>query len=455
LTDAKIKAAIARAKHEKRAIAVYDGGRTPGLELRANPGGLASWAYLYRPPGARNRQRYRLGEYSVTFGLAEARRRAAELRDKRTAGIDPLAHRSEHQAAQLEAEAARKAREAEQAKRITVAKLAELFLGTKSEMPWVRDYRQMLDHDVLPLLGARVAATIGRADVQQMVDEVRGRGARVQARRTYEVMRAMLAWGVKRDYLAGEPWRGVELPAKGEARTRVLTAGELRWVWDLGGRWIADGKSANQGRVLRLMLLTGQRSDEVNGMPHRELSQDLRTWTLPPERTKNKKTHVVPLPPLARQLVQEAMAATSSKTHLFIGEHGAVARPDYLSHDLADAIADHNASRPEHERMASFTPHDVRRTVATGLEAMGIPLTVISATLNHISTKAASVTTKHYTHADMSTEVRIALTRWQATVQRVLDGDDPFTAKPEDIDELEARALAKGFGGAPHLRVVR
>jgi Arm DNA-binding domain len=67
-------------------IPVYDAGKTPGLELRANPGGRASWAYLYRPPGAKNRHRYKLGEYSTKFGLAEASRRAAELRDKRTAG---------------------------------------------------------------------------------------------------------------------------------------------------------------------------------------------------------------------------------------------------------------------------------------------------------------------------------------------------------------------------------
>jgi integrase len=453
LTDGKIKAAIAKAASEERPIAVYDAGKTPGLELRANPGGRASWAYLYRPPGAKNRQRYRLGEYSTKFGLAEARRRAAELRDKRTAGVDPLAHRNQVQAAQLAAEAARKAKEAEEATRITVKQLVEVFLAAKADMPWVGRYRQILAYNVLPLLGVRVAATITRADVQQVVDTVGGRGAQVQARRAYEVTRAMLAWGVKRDYLAGEPWRGVELPAKGEARTRVLTAGELRWVWELAGGWIASGKAANQGRVLRLLILTGRRSDEVNGMQRGDISRDLRTWTIPAVRSKNGKEHAVPMPPLARQILVEAMAAASKK-HLFVGERGAVARPDDLAHDLADAIRLYNSGRPEDERMEAFTPHDLRRTVATGLESMGVPMTVISA-LNHISAKAASVTSKHYTHADLSAEIRIALTRWQATIERVLAGDDPFTVKPEDIDELEARALARGFGGAPHLRVVR
>jgi integrase len=455
LTDGKIKAAIAKAAAEERPIAVYDAGKTPGLELRANPGGRASWTYLYRPLGAKNRQRYKLGEYSSKFGLAQARRRAAELRDKRTAGIDPLAHRNQVQAAQLAAEAARKAKKAEEAARITVKRLAELFLGAKAGMSSVVRYRQILAYNVLPSLGARVAPTITRADVQQVVDTVGARGALVQARRAYEVTRAMLAWGVKRGYLIGEPWRGVDLPAKGEARTRVLTAAELRWAWNLADRWIADAKSANQGRILQLLIVTGQRSDEVNGMPHCEFSRDLRTWTIPPERTKNEKEHVVPLPPLARKLVHDAMAVSSSKTHLFVGERGAIARPDDLAHDLADAIAETSIGKAEEDRMARFTPHDLRRTVATGLEKMGIPITVISTALNHVSTKAANVTTKHDTRADLSAEIRIALTRWQGTMERVLAGDDPFTVKPDDIDELEARALAKGFGGPPHLRMVR
>jgi integrase len=449
LTDTKIKAAIAKAVAEKRPIAVLDAGKTPGLELRANPGGTASWAFLYRPPGEKNRHRFPLGLYSSENGIAKARRAAAELRTKRTAGIDPLAERNQRVADQLAAEAARKAKEAADAARITVAKLVELFLAAKADLAWAKRYRQMLEFNVIPLLGTRIAATITRADVQQVVDAVCARGAKVQARRVFDVMHTMLLWGVGRDYVTGEPWKGVELPPAGEARTRVLTAEELRWVWDLSGRWIAgnSGGKPNQGRILRLLILTGQRSDEVGCIPRTELSDDRSVWTLPPERTKNKRQHAVPMPPLARAIVQEAIAAIpAGQKHLFVGERGAVARTDDLSHDLTEAI--------ENYGIAHFTVHDLRRTVATGLEQMGIPMTVISATLNHVGDKGASVTRKHYAHADLSREVRGALSEWQAIVQRVIGGDDPFAVKAEDNDQIEARALAKGFGGAPHLRIV-
>jgi integrase len=457
LTDSKIKAAIARAEAEDKPVAVYDAGKTPGLELRANPGGRASWAYLYRPPGAKNRHRYRLGEYGTAFGLAEARRRAAELRDKRTAGIDPLAHRNQLTRAQMETEAAQRNKEAEEAARITMAKLAELFIAANEGLPWVKRYQQILTLNVVPILGARPAASIVRVDIQRVVDEVVERGARTQARRVFETTRRLLTWGVERDYLTGEPWRGVVLPERSGARERVLSAAELRWAWSLAERWIADdnGKAANQGRILRLLILTGQRSGEVNGMQHGEISRDLRTWLIPAARSKNGKAHTVPMPPLARQIVQEAMAAATSKKHVFVGKRGKPARPDDLAHDLADAVAGHNVGRREGDHLVAFVVHDVRRTVASGLEAMGVPITIISTALNHISTKAANVTTRHYAHADLSAEVRVALTRWQATIERVLAGDDPFTVRPEDIDELETRALAKGFGGPPHLRVVR
>jgi integrase len=314
-------------------------------------------------------------------------------------------------------------------------------------MDTIEGYRQIVNRDVRPLLGGRLAASIVPADVQRLADTVLGRGARAQAKRAYESLRAILKWGKPRGYVTGEPWRGVELPVAGEARTRVLTAAELRWVWGLAGTWIADERTANQGRVLRLLLFLGQRSGEVNGMARAELSADLRTWTIPQARSKNGKEHAVPMPPMARQIVQEALAAIPAKQqHLFVGKRGAIARPDDLTHDLADALATHNADKPEDEQIAPFVPHDLRRTVATRLEDMGVAEAIISAMLNHISAKAASVTRKHYAHADLSILVREALAKWQGKVQRALEGDDPFTTTAERIDQVEARAVEEGYG---------
>jgi integrase len=162
----------------------------------------------------------------------------------------------------------------------------------------------------------------------------------------------------------------------------------------------------------------------------------------------------VPLPPLARTIIQEALEAATSKTHLFVGERGKPYRSDWMAKVVKRALDSHNEELAEDERIPRLTIHDLRRTVATCMERMGIPMTVIAATLNHISAKQASVTQRHYAHADLNMEIRAALTRWQATVEAILAGADPFETRVEDIQELEQRMLAKGFGGTARLRVV-
>jgi integrase len=446
LTDQALRAAVVKAKTEKRTIALRDASKTKGLEFRASYAGTASFAYVYKQDG--KPKRLWLGNYSSAFGLSEARRAAVTAHGKRASGIDPVHERDAREAKQRASEAERKAAEEVQRRRVTFAKLAETFLGGDGRRH--RSYSQVYDLNLKKPLGKLFAVDIKRSDLQRVIDAVVSRGANVQARRVYEVARAMLRWGVTRDYLTGEPWRGVELPDKGEARTRVLTAAEIRWLWSAAD----NASNQNSTCIIRLGLLLGQRSGEVAGMEQDEVAPDLMTWTIKAERTKNGCEHAVPLPPLARKIISAALKASSSEAHVFVGARGKPGRSDDISHEVADLINSHNETAGDGKQIERFTPHDLRRTVATSLEKMGVPLNIISATLNHISAKAASVTSQHYTHADLSMEVRGALTRWQATLEAILAGADPFETRVEDIEELERRMLAKGFGGPARLRVV-
>jgi integrase len=366
--------------------------------------------------------------------------------------LDPVAARDAARAEQRALEAARKANEEAEKRRVTFEKLAEAFLSAATGGRH-RTYSQIFDLDLRKPLGRKLACEVMRSDLQRVIDAVVARGAHVQARRVYEVARAMLRWGITRDYLAGEPWRGVELPAKREGRDRVLTAAELRWLWrTTETRWADEPHIA---RILRLQVLLGQRSGEIAGLERDEISADSMTWKLPGRRTKNGKAHTVPLPPMAREIIGEALAAATDSRHVFTGGRGKVARSDTVAHEIAGAIAAHNAAAADGEQVEPFTPHDIRRTMATGLEAMGVRNNVIGTALNHISAKKASVTSAHYTHADLSMEVRAALTRWQATVEAVLAGEDPFATRAEDIVELERRMLLRSYGGPAKLRVLK
>jgi integrase len=446
LTDQAIRAAITRAKVEQKTIAIRDAA-PKGLELRVNPGGTATFAYCFKVGG--KPRRLWLGNYGPHYKLADARTAALVAQGQRAAGEDPVAARDAAQAAQKRANNERRRAEEADCRRITVAALCDLFLKSEDRH---RSYPQIIAINVTPAIGKMAAADVKRADIQRIVDDVKSRGAPTQARRVFEVLRAVLRWGVGRDYLTGEPWRGVALPEKGDARTRVLTAAEIKWLWEA-----LEKAPINIRRILRLQILIGQRSGEIAGISRSEIAVSRLTWTIPGERTKNGETQVVPLPPRAREIIGAALTDIDEKAvHLFVGGRGAVCRSDSVAHELADLISTHNEAAEEagHEPIEPFTAHDLRRTMATGLQMIGIPMPVISAALNHISAKASSVTTAHYAHADLTMEVRAALTRWQAVVGQCVSGEDPFEVRVDDIEELECRMLARGAGVA-RLRVVR
>jgi integrase len=88
--------------------------------------------------------------------------------------------------------------------------------------------------------------------------------------------------------------------AKGIAkRERVLTDDEIGEIWRAAGQ-----VAAPYGAIVRLLILTGQRRGEVAGMNWGEIADDLATWTMPGERTKNGIPHTVPLSAPARDLLR-------------------------------------------------------------------------------------------------------------------------------------------------------
>ena len=447
LTDAQISSAIRRAKTDGEVIVMRDTGRTRGLQLVIQASGTATWSLLYTPRGGTTRKRLLLGRHEGRYGIVQARLDAGEHIAEIKRGGDPIVAR-EIEAAKARDEAHQRKTKAEAlARRITVARLCELYFAHRDGQPGMEKAKRIVDHDVVPVIGTSIVEELRKRDLQRVVDEVVARGAATQARRVLEAFRPALRWAIDREYLAEgreSIWRGLQLPAKGEARERAITASEIAWLWKQCDAW-ADAEP-NIARIVRLELLLGQRASEVCGMERTELSADRRTWTIPKERTKNGRDHVLPLPPLARSIIEEALeAADEAQEQLFVGGRGKVARADTVAHRLADAIRDAKAE--------PFVQHDLRRTLATRLEEVGVAMTTISEILNHVSAKAGSVTRKHYAHGDKTLPMRLALAKWQGVIERCIEGHDPFAVDVEDLDAAEARALAEVKGGAS-LRLV-
>jgi integrase len=185
--------------------------------------------------------------------------------------------------------------------------------------------------------------------------------------------------------------------------------------------------------VIRLLILTGQRRGEVAGMAWRETSDDLSTWTLPGERTKNGATHVVALSAPARDLLAALLPADAKEAGRVLAERraaaalalpGAVGTPfagwskakGALDKAITEARAKAAAAASTSPApLAPWSVHDLRRTVATGLQRLGVRLEVTEAVLNHISGSRGGIAGVYQRH-DWAAEKRAALDRWAAHV---------------------------------------
>ncbi len=414
LTDRSVKALKPKAERYE----VWEDGRT-GLGVRVSPAGRNSWVYMYRFQG--RPRRMTLGTYPA-LSLANARVKHAQAKETLEKGEDPGA---------LHVEKRRAGRQAE-----TVADLAEEYLE-KWARPRTRsaaEDERILNKDVLPAWGKRKARDIRRRDVILLLDGIVERGAPIAANRTLAIVRKMFNFAIRRDILDATPVAMVDAPAKENQRDRVLSANEIRTLWN--GLEDAAMTSAIK-LVLKLQLVTAQRKGEIIGARLSEFDLDEeKAWVIPGARVKNKVTHKVPLSPLALALIREAQALAKEQTSpntptgepewLFPSprDNGPV-KPDAVNQALY-RVCMPPEDRPKAVRLAkkpaisisNVVPHDLRRTAASGMTALGINRLVVAKVLNHTERSVTAIYDRH----GYDKEKRHALEAWASHLEELLSG---------------------------------
>jgi len=146
-------------------------------------------------------------------------------------------------------------------------------------------------------------------------------------------------------------------------------------------------------------------------MQSAELTDDGATWTIPGERTKNGRVHVVPLSPLVRELI----ASVGTDTNLVFTTNGTtlVSGWSKIKNRLDAAM-----------QIPPWRLHDLRRTCATGIAELGIAPHIVEAVLNHVSGARAGVAGT-YNRAVYAGEKKAALERWAAHVEGLIEGRPP------------------------------
>jgi integrase len=226
------------------------------------------------------------------------------------------------------------------------------------------------------------------------------------------------------------PCDGVEMPTPERARDRVLDDAEIKLAW-------AAFESIGWpfGPIGKLLLLTGARRDEVASLEWRELDLDAGVWRLPKERTKNKRAHEIPLPGAAVEVLKglprvEPKRGPDGKVRpaLVFSTTGATPVSGFSRAKAAiDAVI---AARLRDEaqgcggdlddvRVTGWVIHDLRRTVATNLQKLGVRLEVTEAVLNHVSGSRAGIVGVYQRH-EWATEKRDALDKWAAHLEAIV-----------------------------------
>ena len=321
---------------------------------------------------------------------------------------------------------------------MTIEALAGLFLERYSQRvktSWREDARY-LRANVLPAWGTRNAASIKRQDVTRLLFDVAAH-APVAANRLRAMLSKLFGWATDSGLLDENPMLGVKKPHReGRGKTRILSDPEIRVIWrTLEAADIALGTIA----ALKVLLLTGQRPGEVAGMAADELHHlddaAAALWSIPAHRMKARVVHLVPLPPLALQIVLAELARQPSPEFVFTSRSGAQLPRASLARIFADLIDGLAADPTDADVIARLkadrpTPHDMRRTVATNLSRFGIPREDRLAVLAHAH---GDVHGQVYDQFDRLPQKRIALETWERHVRQVIVGQPTSGAKAKVI----------------------
>jgi integrase len=364
-----------------------------GLYLVVQPTGRKAWAVRYRFKGQPRK-------FTLDAGLtlSAARAAATAALNEVNRGNDPAALKREA-LAKAEKAAADRGRD-------TVQRWADDFLNQyarrKTRKNSWRQAEHVFHNIALPAWKGRTVHDIQRRDIRELVEGV-AEDRPIMANRALGHLSKFFNWLCEREVIEVSPCAGVKPPGEERSRDRVLSDDEIKALWHA-----CNAIGAPAGPAVKLMLLTGQRCGEVIGMKRSEISGDV--WTLQPDRTKNKQRHEVPLVAQALAIIDEVpvihedFVFTSSKTR----------RLGNMSH-AKDALDEH--MRPKE----GWVLHDLRRTVASGMAALGIRLPVIEKVLNHKSGTFRGIVGVYQRH-EYAAEKRDALTRWADHIDALITG---------------------------------
>ena len=404
-------------------------GKTEGLYFVLQPSGAASWALRYRSGG--KPVKLTLGPFPA-LDLTTARKRAKEAIGEIAGGKDPAAAKR----------ASKAAARAEQAADDRVEDVARRFLDRSVRRSvgesWAKESERLIRTEINPKLGQKRLGDVRRDDVHVLLDGIVDRGAPIVANRVLAVFRRLCNWAVERGIINSSPCDKLKAPTPEEARDRVLSDAELRLAWQAFGV-VGDPF----GPIGKLLILTGTRLREIAEARWSEVDLTAKTLTIAKERSKNGVEHTIPLSDAALEILKALPRVGDKKKdgYLFTTTGATPVSGFSRAKDTIDAAiikqlckdAEGRGDDPtEVKGPPRWVIHDLRRSVATNLQKLGVRLEVTEAVLGHVSGSKAGVVGIYQRHT-WADEKRAALAAWATKlVDEIVSG----SAKPSNVVEI-------------------
>lgn len=381
-----------------------------GFGAMVMPTGARSYIVKYRIGGREApARRYTIGRHGSPWTTEKARDRATDLLELVRKRIDPM----DADKAQLQSSADAKRTD----ERLSFSSYSDLFIKKHAEARKLRsteDIRAVFRRDLKPHFGDKPISSIRRADVQVMLDTI-GERSGSAANKSFKWLRKMLTFAVQRGDIASSPMESMSLPHQEGKRQRVLRGQELVRVWNAAGE-LGDPWAS----FLRLLLLTGQRLREVAGMTWEEIDASAAVWVIPAARTKNARDHLVPLSPQALAVLDALQPDQSLRRGAVFSTNGKVPINGFSKLKVR---LDKLVERQEEEtgQLDPWVFHDLRRSLATGVQALGFPIEHTEAVLNHVSGKRGGLAAIYQLH-EYRDEKAAVLNAWGRHVETLVEG---------------------------------
>jgi integrase len=247
--------------------------------------------------------------------------------------------------------------------------------------------------------------SIKRADVAARLQDISKAHGRSAAHAARANLSALFNWAAREGLCDANPVSHTNDPAEGiKPRERVLTDSELVTVWNAC-------RDDDFGRIVRLLILTGCRREEIGGLRWTEIDFDTGVMTIPGERTKNHRALALTLPPVALDILRSAKRREGRE--FVFGNRGG----PFCGWGFSKIALDARITAAEGKLPAHYVLHDLRRTFRTGLSKIGVRSDVAELCVNHVKGGIQAVYDKH----KYEKEIKAALALWADFVQSAIE----------------------------------